>query len=72
MAGSKKNKKIKTITKKSDIPMRFKSEDQEREFWETHGLSYKLCEELYDPEATREFLELAKKKRIKMTDRRKK
>ena len=65
----KKRKRIKIIKSLSEIPKRFKSEDAERKFWETHGLSFALCEELYDPEVDKEAKQMVK--RLKMTDRRK-
>ena len=64
----KKRKKIITIHSLSDVP-RFKSENEERKYWETHDLSYELCEELYNPKINRESRSL--QKRLRMTDRRK-
>ena len=63
-----KRKKILEIKALSEIP-KFKSEDQERKFWETHTLSDKLWDELYDPEVDKEFNKMVK--RLRMTDRRK-
>ena len=68
MKMKKKNEKIKTIHSLSEIP-NFKSEDEEREFWETHDLSTKLWDELYDPKVEKEMNKMVK--RLKMTDRRK-
>ena len=64
----KRRKKIIVIKSESEIPKKFKSEDAERRFWETHGLSLALCEELYDPKVGKEFSKI--QKRLKMTDRR--
>ncbi|OGI18326.1 MAG: hypothetical protein A3B68_04635 [Candidatus Melainabacteria bacterium RIFCSPHIGHO2_02_FULL_34_12] len=64
----KKRKKMITIKSLDEIPRRFKSEDAERKFWETHDLSLKLCEKLYDPVVDREEKRLMK--HLKMTDRR--
>ena len=63
-----KRKKILEIKALSEIP-KFKSEDQERKFWETHTLSDKLWDELYDHEVDKEFNKMVK--RLRMTDRRK-
>jgi hypothetical protein len=63
----KKRKKIMTINSLSEVPQ-FRSEDEERKYWETHDLSYKLCEKLSDPKINREARKL--QKRLRMTDRR--
>lgn len=63
----KRRKKIKTVYSLEKIPL-FKSEDEERRFWETHSLSTKLWDDLYDPEVDKEFNKMVK--RLKMTDRR--
>ncbi len=63
----KKKKEIKVVNSLSEIPL-FKSEDKEREFWETHDLSSKLWDTLHDPEVDKETRSL--QKRLKMTDRR--
>ena len=63
-----KRKKIKTINSLSEIPG-FISEGEERKFWETHDISNKLAEKLYEPKANKEFSRIQKK--LKMTDRRK-
>ena len=65
----KKRKKIIVIRALSEIPKKFKSEDAERRFWETHDLSSKLWDELYDPVVDKREKKLMK--RLKMTDRRK-
>lgn len=65
----KKSKKIKKINSLAEIPD-FKSEDDEWEFWQSHGLSEKLMDELYDPSVEREFNKI--QKRLRLTDRRKK
>jgi len=65
----KKKKQIKIIKSLEEIPKKFKSEDAERKFWETHGLSYALCNGLYDPKVDEEVNKMVK--RLKMTDRRK-
>ena len=57
-----------TIKSLDEIPKRFKSEDAERRFWETHDLSLKLCDELYDPIVDKEEKKLMK--HLRMTDRR--
>ena len=65
----KKRKKIIVIKALSEIPKKFKSEDAERRFWETHDLGSKLWDELYDPKVEKEFNRMVK--RLRMTDRRK-
>ena len=60
-------KKIIEINSLEEIPM-FKSENEEREFWETHYFSDDLAQELHDPKAEKEFRKI--QKRLKMTDRR--
>lgn len=65
----KKSRKIKKIDSLNEVPS-FKSEDEEWEFWQTHGLSEELMDELYDPDVEKEERELSK--RIRLTDRRKK
>lgn len=65
----KKRKKMITIKSLDKLPRRFKSEDAERRFWETHDLSLKLCEELYDPVVNEQEKKLMK--HLKLTDRRK-
>lgn len=65
----RRNKKLITIKTLKEIPKKFKSEDAERRFWETHDLSLALCEKLYDPKVDKEFSKI--QKRLKMTDRRK-
>ena len=65
----KKKKKLIVIRTLSEIPKKFKSEDAERRFWETHDLSLALCEKLYDPKVEKEFNSMVK--RLRMTDRRK-
>ena len=64
----KKRKKMTTIKSLDKIPRKFKSEDAERKFWETHDLSLQLCEELYDPIVDEQEKRLMK--HLKMTDRR--
>ena len=64
-----KKKKLLVIRALSEIPKKFKSEDAERRFWETHDLSLDLCEKLYDPVVDQREKRLMK--RLKMTDRRK-
>ena len=68
MKRSRKNKKLTTVRTLSEIP-NFRSENSERKFWETHDLSKKLWDELYDPEVDKEAKQMVK--RLKMTDRRK-
>lgn len=63
-----KTKKLTIVKSLSEIP-NFRSENSERKFWETHGLSPKLWDELYDPIVDKEEKKLTK--RLKMTDRRK-
>lgn len=65
----KKSRKIKKIDSLNEVP-NFKSEDEEWGFWQTHGLSEELMDELYDPAVEKEERELSK--RIRLTDRRKK
>ena len=65
----KRRKRLITINSLSEIPKKFKSEDAERRFWETHDLSLDLCEKLYDPKVEKEFNRMVK--RLRMTDRRK-
>ncbi|MBI1859019.1 MAG: hypothetical protein HYR97_07925, partial [Candidatus Melainabacteria bacterium] len=50
----KKKKKIKPINSLSDVPT-FNSEEEEREFWETHDLSNELTEKLYNPKVNKDF-----------------
>lgn len=64
----KKQKKIKIVRSLSEIP-RFKTEDEERKYWETHSLSNTLWDALYDPEVEKEFDKTVK--HLRMTDRRK-
>lgn len=64
----KKRKKMITIKSLDELPRKFKSEDAERRFWETHDLSTKLLDKLYDPEVDKEEKKLMK--HLKMTDRR--
>ena len=64
----KKTSRVKMIHSLSEIP-KFKSEDQERRYWETHGLSDELWDSLYDPKVDEEVNKMVK--RLKMTDRRK-
>ena len=64
----KRKKKITQINSLDEIPS-FKSEDEERRFWETHGLGENLMDELYDPAFEKNEHDLSK--RIRMTDRRK-
>ena len=68
MKKKRKNRKIITIKSLSEVPD-FRSENAERKFWETHDLSMKLWDELYDPVVDREEKRLMK--HLKMTDRRK-
>ena len=68
MKKRRKNKKLITVKALSEIP-EFRSEDAERKYWETHSLSRKLWDELYDPAVDREEKRLVK--RLKITDRRK-
>lgn len=63
----RKKRKLITINSLSEIPD-FRSEDRERKFWETHDMSSKLMDELYDPEVDKEEKKLMK--HLKMTDRR--
>ena len=65
----KKKKKLIVIRALSGIPKKFKSENAERRFWETHDLSSKLWDELYDPKVEEEVNSMVK--RLRMTDRRK-
>ena len=65
----KKKKKLIVIRALSEIPKKFKSENAERKFWETHDLSSKLWDELYDPKVEEEVNRMVK--RLRMTDRRK-
>lgn len=65
----KKRKKITQINSLNEVP-RFKTEDEEREFWNTHGLSDKLWDKLYDPELEKKERKL--EKNLRLTDRRKK
>lgn len=58
----KRQKKIKIVKSLSEIP-RFKTEDEEREYWETHSLSDTLWEVLYDPKVEKEFDEMVKRLR---------
>jgi hypothetical protein len=64
----KRKKKITQINSLDEMP-NFKSEDEERRFWETHGLSEDLMDELHDVELEKKERDLSK--RIRMTDRRK-
>lgn len=64
----KRKKKIIQINSLDQMP-NFKSEDEERKFWETHGLSEDLMDELHDLELEKKERNLSK--RIRMTDRRK-
>ena len=68
MKRKKKSKKLITVKSLSEVPD-FRSEDAERKYWETHDLSTKLWDGLYDPVLDREEKRLMK--RLKMTDRRK-
>ena len=56
----RKSKKVKRIYSLDEIPS-FKSEDKEWEFWQAHGLSEKLMDELYDPDVEKEERELSKR-----------
>ena len=67
MKRSRKNKKLITVKSLSEVP-KFRSENSERKFWETHGLSTKLWDELYDPEVDKEAKRMIK--RLRTTDRR--
>ena len=58
----KRPKKIKEVKSLSEIP-RFKTEDEERDFWETHSLSDVLWDALYDPKVEKEFDEMVKRLR---------
>ena len=64
----KKIARVKIIHSLSEVP-KFKNEDQERKYWETHGLSDELWDSLYDPKVEKEMNKMVK--RLKMTDRRK-
>ena len=64
----KRKKKIIQINSLDQMP-NFKSEDEERKFWETHGLSEDLMDELHDPKLEKKERNLSKN--IRMTDRRK-
>lgn len=64
----KKRKKITEVNSLKEVPV-FKTEEQERKYWDTHTLSDKLWDELYDPKVEKEFNSMIKK--LKMTDRRK-
>ena len=68
MKRKKKNKKLITVKSLSEVPD-FHSEDAERRYWETHNLSSRLWNELYDPKVEKEFNSMVK--RLRMTDRRK-
>lgn len=68
MKRKKKSKKLITVKSLSEVPD-FCSEDAERKYWETHDLSIKLWDKLYDPVVEREEKRLMKY--LKMTDRRK-
>ena len=52
-----------------EIPL-FNSEDEERNFWEIHGLSDKLWDKLYDSNVDKKERILERK--LRPTDRRKK
>lgn len=65
----KKRKKIIKMNSLNEVP-RFKTEDEEREFWNTHGLSDKLWDKLYDPELEKKERKL--ERNLRLTDRRKK
>ncbi len=65
----KKRKKIIQIHSLEGIPL-FDSEDEERNFWEIHGLSDKLWDKFYDPNVDKKERILEKK--LRQTDRRKK
>ena len=67
MKKSRKNKKLITVKSLSEVP-KFRSENSERKFWETHDLSKKLWDELYDPIVDQEEKKLMK--HLRMTDRR--
>lgn len=64
----KKISKVKIIHSLSKVP-KFKNEDQERKYWETHALSDELWDSLYNPKVDQEMNKIVK--RLKMTDRRK-
>ena len=63
----KKRKKILEINSLNEVP-EFNSEDEEREFWETHYLGDDLAEILHDPKSEKEFLKI--QRHLKLTDRR--
>ena len=65
----KKRKKIMQIHSLEEIPL-FDSEDEERGFWESHGLDDKLWDKLYDPTVDKKERILERK--LRTTDRRKK
>ncbi|MBI3590690.1 MAG: hypothetical protein HY094_04840 [Candidatus Melainabacteria bacterium] len=68
MKKRKKSKKLITVKSLSEVPD-FHSEDAERRYWETHDISKKLWDRLYDPKIEKEANSMIK--RLKMTDRRK-
>lgn len=68
MKKRKKGKKLITVKSLSEVPD-FHSEDAERRYWETHDISKKLWDGLYDPKVEKEANSMIK--RLKMTDRRK-
>ena len=63
----KRKKKIEEISSLDEVP-KFKSEDEERKFWETHSLSDGLADILHDPKAEKEFLKI--QRNLRLTDRR--
>ena len=65
----KKRKKITQIHSLEEIPL-FGSENEEREFWGSHGLDDKLWDKLYDPTVDKKERILERK--LRTTDRRKK
>ena len=65
----KKRKKIIKINSLDRIP-RFRTENEERGFWDTHGLSDRLWDKLYNSELEKKERKL--EKNLRLTDRRKK